>query len=296
MKNLVFFDLETTGLYSPSYIIDCTIISKPIWNVNNDEAIVHSELFTLPSGIILPITIRSLTWINPVMLEWKSLFESSVSKKKLQEISNNLDNIIVTYNGLQFDYIMLNQHNYTNNTDFTFIPKYSIDCYLVAKNILKWYEVNFDYKLKLSHIYHGLCELGFIKYSQTWNLHTSLWDTKMLMEVFEWLISFYMSQHNTDRIETIGEFLRMTGFSTSQLISNKKEKEDEQLRMIQQGLMPFGKHKGCYITTIDKDYIIWCLENIPNLHESLKEQFLVVVNTNEQLEIDYINTINRNNT
>ena len=36
--------------------------------------------------------------------------------------------------------------------------------------------------------------------------------------------------------------------------------------------MPFGKHKGTLLDDLPIDYIKWCLENIDNLRDNLREE------------------------
>lgn len=101
MKNIIFFDTETTGNTEKDVL--CQIAYK-ITDLNGTEVETFSEMYK-PSTKIPPEA-SAVHHISNKMIENKKSFQESEDKEKIKEIFENKENILVAHNA-PFDLMMI---------------------------------------------------------------------------------------------------------------------------------------------------------------------------------------------
>lgn len=103
MKNIIFFDTETTGNTNNDFL--CQIAYK-----NGEE--VFNELYN--PGIKIPPEASAVHHISNKMIEGKEKFSESKDYSKIKDLFENPENVVVAHNA-PFDLMIIKKENITPN-------------------------------------------------------------------------------------------------------------------------------------------------------------------------------------
>lgn len=177
-KNLVLYDLETTGT-NPLYhrIIEI----GAVWLKQKDRRFVEADRFhkyiRLPEDIELPKEITELTGISREQLNGEPYEEEC-----LEDILFFFENFpMAGYNNLRFDDLFLKQCFYRNGIQFC--PRDSFDVLLMARDLIQPESVE-NFKLETIAEYLG------IKAAQ---YHSALSDAEVTAKLLNCMIERYRS-------------------------------------------------------------------------------------------------------
>jgi DNA polymerase III epsilon subunit-like protein len=213
---IIFFDTETTG-NEPKKDLLCQLAYKI-----GDES--FCELYK-PS-IPIPPEASAITHITNRMVADKQSFQESSEYKKIKELFENKDSVVVAHNA-KFDIaIMDNEKIYPSN----FICTLRVARALDKDNVIP------QYKLQYLRYYLDI-EIEA-------EAHDALGDVLVLEKLFERLIAKIMKDDNLNEDEAVKKMIE---------ISSKPS---------MMNLFSFGKHNGktvAEVARIDPGYLDWML-------------------------------------
>ncbi|HAE36499.1 MAG: Exonuclease RNase T and DNA polymerase III [Candidatus Nomurabacteria bacterium GW2011_GWF2_35_66] len=216
MKKIIFFDTETTG-NEPKKDFLCQIAYK----TGNET---FCELYK-PS-IPIPPEASAITHITNKMVADKEAFRDSVGCKKIKELFEDSNSVVVAHNA-KFDIAIIDKENIKPTN---FICTLRVARYLDKENIIPQYK------------------LQFLRYYLDINIeasaHDALGDVLVLEKLFERLLSKIIKEENIDQDKAIEKMIEI---SSKPSIMN---------------LFNFGKHNGktvAEVADIDRGYLEWML-------------------------------------
>lgn len=216
MQKIIFFDTETTGTNENDFL--CQIAYK-----TGDE--IFNELFKPP--VKIPPDASAVHHITNKMVENKPTFSESPDSKKIKDIFEDTDSVVVAHN-VSFDLMIIKKENIN--------PKNSICTLKVARHL--------DPEGKI-----GKYNLQYLRYFLDLDVeaiaHDALGDVMVLEKLFERLNTKIMESENLSETEAIQKMIDISS-------------RPSLLRSI-----PFGKHIGKTIEEvlrIDPGYLEWLLK------------------------------------
>jgi DNA polymerase III alpha subunit (gram-positive type) len=237
MHNLIFLDLETTGLDTSSCeVIEAAYYIDPSSIHKNEE----SSLFK-PSIPIAP-DISGITNIDNDMVKDCEPFLNSQLWQNLKSMAD--DGYIAVCHNTDFDLAILEAHGIKFEE--------SICTLKLAKFLLK--DLN-NHKL-------GTLRAAF-NITTTGESHRADYDVKILIKVFYSLVNQEITACNDQRL---------SDFDLSLILQKNREAD-----LAFYSTWQFGKYKGEPIKIGQSDYIQWVLNNIPNLPPKLAAQLRKVL-------------------
>ena len=249
MKNLVIFDLETTGVdKSKDQIIQFAAIKV---NPENHQVIDSKNLFIQPIGNYqISLQAYFKHGIKPDDLKDKPHFKDVANE--IVEFIKDCD--IVTYNGNGFDIPFLLVELNRVGVEFSFMNTKCYDTYVEERkrNGMHLGEVYQRYKGK------SMEEAGL-------QAHDALSDVKATYTIF---VAQQRNQHY-EPANMYGEDAVIT---------------DQEFRGEIKPCFNIGKYKGLsieFINTIDKGYLAWCISDSCNFLESTKDYIRKFVKNNK---------------
>jgi DNA polymerase III alpha subunit (gram-positive type) len=231
MHNLIFLDLETTGLDTSSCeVIEAAYYTNPTSIHKNQE----SSLFK-PTTPISP-DISGITNIDNDMVAECEPFLDSQMWKNIKAMAD--DGYIAVCHNTDFDLAVLESHGIKFEE--------SICTLKLAKFLLK--DLN-NHKL-------GTLRAAF-NIPTTGESHRADYDVKILMNVFYSLVNQEITACSDQKL---------SDFDLHLILQKNREAGEAYYSTWQ-----FGKYKGEPLSISQNDYIVWALNNIPNLHPKFQE-------------------------
>lgn len=223
MKKIIFFDTETTG-NEPKKDFLCQIAYKTDDPNSKERVNTFCELYK-PS-IPIPPEASAITHITNKMVADKEEFQKSVGYKKIKELFEDSNSVVVAHNA-KFDLAIIDKEN-IHPTDF--ICTLRVARYLDKENVIPQYKLQFlRYYLDID-----------IEASA----HDALGDVLVLEKLFERLLTKIMKEENIDQDKAIERMIEIS--SKPSLMS----------------LFNFGKHNGktvAEVASLDRGYLEWML-------------------------------------
>ncbi len=228
MKNIIFFDTETTG-NEPKKDFLCQLAYKT-------DKETFNELYK--PEIAIPPEASAITHITNKMVADKPAFKESNDYKKVKELFESNDSVVVAHNA-KFDLAIM------NNEDIK--PKNFI-CTLRVARALDKNNVIPQYKLQYLRYYLD------IEIDAT--AHDALGDVLVLEKLYERLLDKIMKEDSSDSKDgTLHDFAK----SQDEAIEKMIEISSKPSLMT---MFNFGKHNGKTVEEvrdIDKGYLEWML-------------------------------------
>jgi DNA polymerase III epsilon subunit-like protein len=223
MKQIIFFDTETTG-NEPKNDFLCQIAYK-IYDPNSKErANTFCELYK-PS-IPIPPEASAITHITNKMVVNKETFIGSIGHKKIKELFEDPNSVVVAHNA-KFDLAIIDKEN-IHPTNF--ICTLRVARFLDKENKIPQY--------KLQYLRY------FLDIEIEASAHDALGDVLVLEKLFERLLKKIMTEDNIDESKAIEKMIE---------ISSKPSLMN---------LFNFGKYNGKTVeevANIDRGYLEWML-------------------------------------
>ncbi len=216
MKKIIFFDTETTG-NEPKKDFLCQIAYK----TGNET---FNELYKPP--VMIPPEASAITHITNKMVMDKPTFKESPDYKKIKDLFESPDSIVVAHNA-KFDLAIISNESITPKN---FICTLRVARALDKENVIPQY--------KLQYLRY------FLDIEIEATAHDAMGDVLVLEKLFERLLSKIMKEDNVSEEEAIE---KMVDISSRPSLMN---------------LLTFGKHNGKTVAEVartDSSYLDWML-------------------------------------
>lgn len=239
IKPLVVADIETTGLHKETdYIIQFSAIKIDRTTENIIDSI---NLYIKPSGsYTISIQAYMKHHIKPEFLEDKPTFKEVAGQ--IRDFFEGCD--VLTYNGLKFDLPFIKAEFNKIGEDIDFLSVNCYDAYLEEKR---------RYGMTLEDVYTRYSD-GHTMEEDGLTAHDAMSDIKATYRIFT----------EQQKIKEYGPEKKVTEDNVL-ILENVNGKE--------QPIFNVGKYKDLpisYISTIDQNYLRWCISDKANFVESTK--------------------------
>jgi DNA polymerase III epsilon subunit-like protein len=181
MRNIIFFDTETTGNTEKDYL--CQLAYK-----NNEET--FSALYKTP--IKIPPEASAIHHISNKMIEDKPYFSKSEEYEKIKNLFENENSVVIAHNAL-FDLAILKNEN--------ILPKNFICTLRLARHLDSEGKIE---KYNLQYLRY-LLEIEIEAQA-----HDALGDVLVLEKLFERLKIKLMEKENLDDEKAIGKMIEIS--------------------------------------------------------------------------------------
>jgi DNA polymerase III epsilon subunit-like protein len=222
MKQIIFFDTETTG-NEPKKDFLCQIAYKTKdLSTQTDET--FCELYK-PS-IPIPPEASAITHITNKMVAEKEVFRNSAGYKKIKELFENSNSVVVAHNA-KFDLAIIDKED---------IKPTNFICTLRVARALDKDNVIPQYKLQFLRYYLDI-EIEAAA-------HDALGDVLVLEKLFDRLLAKIMKENNLNQDKAIEKMIDISSRPSLMNIFN------------------FGKHNGrsvSEVANVDRGYLEWML-------------------------------------
>lgn len=238
MKQIIFFDTETTG-NEPKNDFLCQIAYK-IANPNSSEQASETFCELYKPSIPIPPEASAITHITNKMVADKETFAGSMGHKRIKELFEDPNSVVVAHNA-KFDIAIIDKENIHPSN---FICTLRVARYLDKENKIPQY--------KLQYLRY------FLDIEIEAEAHDALGDVLVLEKLYERLYKKVLEEIRKNP-------LPLTGTPPSQ--------EGEEMRVIEKmieisskpslmNLFNFGKYNGKTVeevANIDRGYLEWML-------------------------------------
>lgn len=235
MKQIIFFDTETTGNTEKDFL--CQIAYK---NIDTEKKTGESFCGLYKPPIRIPPEASAIHHITNKMLEDKPLFKESNDFEKIKEIFEDENNVVVAHNAI-FDLTMLKKENIT--------PKNFICTLRVARELDKEGKIE---KYNLQYLRY-LLEIDIEA-----EAHNALGDVLVLEKLFERLFKKIMLEDNLSEDEAVEKMVEISSHPTILKVINfgkHSGKEIEEIAKIDRGYLEWLLKQKEESDQIDEDWI-----------------------------------------
>jgi DNA polymerase III epsilon subunit-like protein len=225
MKQIIFFDTETTG-NEPKKDFLCQLAYKTTKS-NSKEQIDETFCELFKPSIPIPPEASAITHITNKMVTDKKTFKDSDNYEKIKLIFEDPNNVVVAHNA-KFDIAIISKENIFPSN---FICTLRVARYLDKENIIP------QYKLQYLRYYLD------IEIEAT--AHDALGDVLVLEKLYDRLLSKIMKEYDLNENDAIEKMIEISSHPSLMNIFN------------------FGKYNGKKVeevSSIDRGYLEWMLE------------------------------------